>query len=717
MAALSVLGAEDGSVSDDRIAHARARALAALRFSLRSHLSGDLECTDGTQWGHTWISGLGIERMMHGVYLLLPHMTDDDRAALRRVLTSEAGWLLDGYHRGAHGGVVGDPWNHTGKNVPESNLWNGAILWRTAAAYPDHPRADLWREQAHRFLVNAISVPADAQDARLVVGRSIRAWHAGANFFPHYALDHHGYLNVGYMVICLSNAAMLHYDMQALGQPAPASLYHHNADLWQVVRRLVFADGRLARIGGDSRLRYTYCQEYLLPSLVFASECLDERHAGALFDAQLAWIEGEAAYNGDGSFYGRRIAPLIEGSPYYYTRLESDRACVLGMAATYLRQSKTSCRSDCQSDPVGGIAGDEREDAPAVAPRKAFEVSVAGPWCEPAHGAALHRCPSRLASFAWRAHGLAQGMCQPPDDGHLAEWSYNLAGRIRFLGDDGLIAGGQTQHRALMGYHIDTFDGGFATCGAIAEGMEISLAEGWRGGDSARHQIAFVALPDGHTVVGLQHCRTRHRRTYVSEVKGLHLNVPNDLFNGFTRQLVTARGPVALRSPCDRDHVLDLGSPWAVVDGRVGVVGLYGEEQLVVHRSPGRRGGKYGSLYVDEICLGCALGTAAVDPSTVLLDVGWAVLSATGTERTRRFAQASAVLPLEGVGSGLRGVRVPSLDGVPYVVLANFGPHAQMLPISALYSGAQRGRDIASGQVFAHFQIAPCHVQVIVSEG
>ena len=32
-----------------------------------------------------------------------------------------------------------------------------------AAMIADHPRAEAWREQAHRFLINSVSVPADAE--------------------------------------------------------------------------------------------------------------------------------------------------------------------------------------------------------------------------------------------------------------------------------------------------------------------------------------------------------------------------------------------------------------------------------------------------------------------------------------------------------------------------------------------------------------------------
>jgi len=686
LSAMAVLAAL-GELDEERRQQVRQRALSALRFSLRSHVSGDYCCTDGTRWGHTWISALGIERMMHGVHLLKPHLTDEERAALRRVLTSEADWLLHHHVRGSHRGVVADPWNSSGKNVPESNIWNGALLWRTAVMYPDHPNGEAWQERAHQFLLNGVSVAADAKDERLVAGRPLREWHVGASFFPNYALDHHGYLNVGYMVICLSNAAMLHFDLKALGLPAPESLHHHQADLWQVVRRMVFADGRLARIGGDSRVRYAYCQEYLLPALLYAADHLGEEHAAHLLGAQLELIRREAAFNRDGSFYGERLEELAASSPYYYTRLESDRACTLGMVAAYRRQF-----------PSGALELGRPTEA------RAFEASAAGTWCDPDHGAVLHRGPGRLAAFAWRAFGLGQGTCQPPDDGHLAEWLQNLGGQIRFAGDDGAVRGGQAQHRRLLDYHIDTLDGGFATCGSVMEGVELRIEEGWNSAESAVHQLAFVALPDEHTVVGLQHVCTLGLRTYAAEIKGLHLNLPNDLYNGFERRLAAESGEIVLRSPPEQDEIVPLDSLWVHVDGRLGVVGLYGAEQLVVHRSRRRRGGRYSSLYVEEICFPCEVGTRAIDPHTVLLDAGWAVLSEVSPEQVQKFSGA-----LLEHGS-VRGVQVRGLDGHPYVVLANFGFEVQDYPAGRL--GAAGVRDLVAAEE-GEITLRPGQVQVL----
>jgi hypothetical protein len=703
LAALAVRG--EGVAGLDR-QWALDRALAALRFSLASHVSGDGACTDGTQWGHTWISALGIERMMHGVYLLWPHLTERDRADLRRMLVSEAEWLFGHHHRGGAAGVIADVWNSSGKNAPESNLWNGALLWRTAAMYPDHPAAADWQERAHAFLVNSVSVAADAADETILAGKPVRERHVGANFFPNYALDHHGYLNVGYMVICVSNAAMLHFDCALHGLPRPETLDHHQADLWRLVRRLIFSDGRLARFGGDSRVRYAYCQEYLLPSLVYAADRLGDPHALALGDAQLDLIAQEAAFSGDGSFYGRRLAAMEGHSPYYYTRLESDRACALGQWITYRRLVdgnvvRRGGFSRIPGESAGQASGDIASAPVSTAgnpPLQSFESSVAGIWHEPEHGAVMHRSATRLASFSWRAFGLAQGMCQPPDDGHLAEWDSNLVGRVEFAADPYPQHPKPPPGRKLIGYSTDTFAGGFVTCGAVIEGAEVDLAEGWTGHDLAAHHIAFAALPDGRTVVGLELIRLGNARALVRSVKGLHLNIPNDLYNEFTRTIMSEAGATVFASPPSRDEVVGLGGRWANVEGRLGVVGLYGAEELALSRSAQRRGGDYHSLFVDELCWPGISTPRWADAGTVLLDVGWAVLSGADADATRTCAADGRTLALAFGHASVRGAAVVGADGRTYVVVANFGPETVTLPAAALRGDDEPVTDLTAGQ-------------------
>jgi len=628
----------------ERADHWRERALNSLRFALVTHLSGERTGLNGEQWGHSWISMLGIERGMHGVAQLDPYLTDNDRCALRRVLTSEADWLLHHGHRGGERDVIAGLWNSSRHNAPESNIWAGALLWRTAQMYPDHPAAQAWSERAHDYLINGISVHADSQEGQIVAGRPVHERHVGANFFPNYALDHHGYLNVGYMVICVSNAAMLHFDMKRAGLARPESLDWHQGDLWRKLRRFIYDDGRLARFGGDSRVRYAYCQEYLLPSLLYLADRWRDPYALELAARQVAWIEREHAASDDGTFYAARMGHMRDANPHYYTRLESDRACVLAMLLSYA--------------PL--VEAPEPQSAP-------LEPTLEGAWIEPEHGAVLHRSPTRLASFSWRAYGLTQAMCQPPDASDLGEWSLNLCPVVRFLGDDGSRPGA---HRRLEQAHVESFDGGFVAWGSVTEGVEVRIDEGARCTDQARTCLAFAALPDGRTCLGLQYVVAAPDRVgYTAMLKSIHLNVPNDLFNSHRRQLYTAQGEQILASPPKQAEVLDLGTPWVNVDGRLGLIALYGGDSLCVDRAAQRRGGRYHSLFVDEICIQAEIGTRRRAPGETLIDAGFAVLSGADAAQTAAFEGG----PLNLGWPLVRGVWAIGADGQRYVLLVNWG--------------------------------------------
>ena len=677
VAALALDPATDGAAVGLSRDHLRARALAALRYSLATHTSGDVRRTDDTQWGHTWISGLGIERMMHAVDRMDDWLTAADRAALRRVLTSEAAWLFESHP------VKGNLWQSEGDNVPESNLWNGAILLRAAMMYPDEPAADDWTERGIAFLINAISVPADAEDATVIHGKAVSNWHVGANFFPHYALDHHAYLNVGYMVICLSNVAMLHYAYALRGLDAPAAVYHHARDLWQVVRRFVFADGRLARIGGDSRQRYCYCQDYLLPTLVFAADHFADPLAAHLEAGQLELIATEQRHNGNGSFLSKRLAHIQAASPYYYTRLEADKAVCLSMAALWRRLRP-------QIPPA-----ERARDAATL------ERQLGGSWAEPEHGAVMHRSPTRLASWSWRACDRPQGLCLSPDDGSLAEWSECLAGRVTLLGEVGHPGDGRSLH-TIRRHVQQEFDGGFVTCGTTTDGAEINLPEGYRAKDLVDHHVAVAALPDDHTVLRMELVRNGPRRTYFRDVRGLKLNVANDLYNGFVRTVFTEAGPQRVEAALDGvERAEPLASLWANVEDRVGAVSVYGTEGLALYRTGTRRGGYAGSIHSEEICTSVRTGPFDLPAGATLLDNGAVVLASVDHETTRRYATEGRAARAACDAADVRAMTANGQDGKRYLLAANFAPdgtEAAAARIALAQSAATSATDLANGE-------------------
>ncbi len=645
-AALATLAAQGDTKAAE---HWRQRALASLRFLLATHVTGTRNGTDGKRWGNSWISMLGIERAMHGLAHVMDDLPTGDRDALQRMLVSEADWLLERRH-GPGTGVSAGLWNNEGRNKPESNIWSGCLLWRAACLFPEETNAAAWREQAHRFLMNGVSIEADARDHSLVADRPVSAWHVGANFFPNYALDHHGYLNIGYMVICVSNAAMLHFDLKQAGCLPPESLYHHQGDLWRVLRRFIFGDGRLARIGGDSRVRYAYCQDYLLPSLLFAADQLQDAHALNLASNQIKLIEHEAAAE-SGLFHARRLAWLRQTNPHYYTRLEADRACALAMLINYL----------------------PRVQIPPV-PRQSFEESAAGAWLETAHGAVMHRSPARLASFAWRAHGLTQALCLPPDDGSLAEWSWNLCPVVRCLGDEG---GGR--HRRLLAHTIHAFDGGFVTCGSVMEGVDVPVDEGASCTDQLVTHLAFAALPDDRTCLCLHYVEAAtDRAVYLIDLTDLHGVIPNDIFNGHQRTLHCASGRLLLETPVPRDTVEELDSRWVNVDNRLGIVALSGADRIVLKRSRERHAGPYRSLYTEVFCLHPRSAVQRCGPGEILADVGFAVLSGANADATANMKGGAIPAPK----AGIHAIWVDGADGKRYGLIANFTSQRESLTLS-----------------------------------
>jgi hypothetical protein len=644
LAALAVLAADPefdearAGVSRDVL---RERALDLLRFTLESHIEGSYHCTDGASWGHTWISALGVERMMHGMEALEPHLTDDDRNLLCAVLLSESAWLLE--HYPVEAGPVE-------RNKPESNIWNGALLHRAAALYPDDPRAAAFREKGTRFLLNGISLPDDASSAQLVDGRPLSEWHVGHNFFPTLALNHHRYLNVGYMVICLSNIAMLHFAYRTRGEEAPAALYHHAEELWALVKACTFPDGRLLRIGGDTRVRYCYCQDYAIPMWLLAAQRFGDPHAAAFEAGWLAQVERETADNGDGTFLSGRCAGLAASSALYYTRLESDRAATLSMGAYWRRLV----------------------DIPA-------EIVTPEPqrfaWHDPYHGASYHCGPNRLVSWVWDAAEPPQGLCLPVDGSDMAEWRENLAGRI--LGE------GRLHPREIISHEEQQFDGGFLTWGRMACRTGGMPAEGQPDEETAVLWLVAAALPDDTTLLVLQYARTPDRRVYLAGVAGINLMVPNDLFNDCHRTYHTEHGPLELPGFGSAEEMVATGSRWLNVEDRLGVIAAYGTDQLFLHR-PGRRqigirpraGQNFeqsgGMLYADEIVAPWQQGLRPYDPGSVLFDLGIVVQAGVPRDATARVSrEGSAALALDE--PEVRGLQLTGLDGQTYLLLANFG--------------------------------------------
>lgn len=609
------------------------QAISMLRFSLESHIEGSYYCTDGEKWGHTWISVLGIERMMHAVEAIWDLLTDRDHALLKKVLISEADWLLEEYPIQA-GLII--------NNKPESNIWNGALLSRVALYYPDAPNAERYKEKATQFFINGISIEDDQFNETVYDGQKVKDAFVGANFFNTCACNHHGYMNVGYMVICLSNIAMLHFSFKARGEKAPEALYHHACDLWKLIRSLTFEDGRLWRIGGDTRARYCYCQDYALPMWAFVEDMYDE-DCEEFERGWLSTLRTEVDYNGDGSFLSSRLGYLKDLSPLYYTRLESDRANVISMMAYWKR--------------IYNLGGS----------KKCEEITS---WHDPYHGSVMEKGKNRIASFTWIAAERPQAMCLKAGMSNLAEWKNNLTGEIRGIG--------VINECRVLSHEEKVFPGGFLTFGTVISESSGFVAEGQNTDRQAFKMIAYAALPDDATVVCIQKAVAANR-TLIDSYKGILWNIPNDIFNGTVRSYIYDGGTVILKG-AEKTEAKNLNvGKWINVDNVLGMAVLGDQEmvmlrpskrQIAIKRSLGKDSTDYGigSLYCDEIVAPYSNKRKWYDRGEKIYEVAFAMVvgDALKTEKC-----ATTLKTIDDLAEGVLSISVVGQDGRRYGLIYN----------------------------------------------
>ena len=539
------------------------RALPMLRYMLATHVSGRHVCSDGKKWGHTWIAAGGsLERMMSAVYKIENDLTEHDRKALRRVLLSEAEWIL--HHLPVLAGIDGSK----GKNKPESNIWNGSILVRTALMYPDAPHATEYMERGKVLLVNGICTPGD-EDARKV----------GANYTDNLSLDHHGYLNTGYMVICLLHIAILHNDCKLLGKEAPQEAYRHVKELWQLVKSCISPQGRLLRIGGDTRVRYAYCQSYLPIVCRFAGDYLGDAEAYKLGDAALSLLEAEQASNADHSFFGERLGEIRRISPLYYLRCESD---VLNMLALSILWPKYS--------------------------NKAADIPILEKWQDDFHGARMSRDGKTLRSWVCRGADGPVGLCVPLAHGDMAEWLHNLVGEVRVAGRCRAVEVRRNMNEA-------------SGCLELVWRTEPPFPEGEQTADIVRQKLAFALLPDGRTILFVNRM-TALKYFNLAGGDGVNLKIPNDFFN---REKRVYAGAGTLRMN---------------VDDAISLVSLDSGKRLKLTRSKQRntpicRYPYFNSLKVDV--LGVPMEARSVERGEVLADCAYAVVADSTAEELPQF--------------------------------------------------------------------------------
>lgn len=615
------------------------QGLGLLRFTLESHLTGSYHTTGGDKWGHNWISTLGTARMMHAVNAAWDHLTDDDRAAMRRVFISEADWLLFEYKISA--GLIEN-------NHPESNIWNGALLYQTACLYPDAPNAEAYKEKATKFIINGISTESDEFSEAVYDGIKVKDAFVGANMFDTMACNHHLYMNVGYMVICLSNLAMLYFWCRDLGFKLPEAFDHHVLDAWRLIRSCTYEDGRLWRIGGDSRVRYCYCQDYALPMWALMSEKYGI-DCDSLIEGWLSQIDTEVENNGDGSFLSDRLSFMKRDTPYYYARLESDRAATLSMVGYWRRRYE-----------LGGKKKDE----------------LFTDWYDSYHGSILKTNGRARSSFTWIAGQRPTAMLLPYADSNMAEWQQNMTGRATSYGalnEDSVLS-----HTELF------FDGGFLTYGKSRSESKRFYCEGYRRDVPAEKTIAYAQLSDGVTALSVQRAISPYR-IYERSYSSIMYRVPNDVYNENKRSFITENDSFSLMGGrFAKEEDISIGK-WVSVENKMGIASTepltlrspkYRQIDLVMKDIQDSTREDYGTLYANDVVGAYSDTPTWFNPGDEIYRCVFAANVGTA-EETKRLSDSLSMSETDTTVSA----RVTDSLGREYILALNIGEGEEKIEI------------------------------------
>ena len=536
------------------------RCRACLRYMTRAHVTGDLTCDDGKQWGRHWQSAWWTAKMALGARLVWDRLPEDQRAAVRGVVTFEADRHLG---RKPPGGALAD-------TKSEENAWDTEVLAAGCAMFPDAPHAAAWRAKLIDFALNSLSAPQDRSSNALVDGRPLREQVTTTNINSDFTIENHGAYHACYMACPLHSLAWGAYAFQREGMEPPEAQFHHFRDVW---RRLAptFLEDRFAYIAGKDWPRYAYGLSFIMPALVTLSQRFGDEEARGIEAARFRAFEREQAANADGTFFGKRFTRNIMMDRLL--EYETDAYANLGLCYL-LRRGQAAPKPISQRELAGRLAG-----------------SHIGPE---AHLATL-RTPGLFAALAWkRLEGPGPSAWFIPagcDD--MAEWGPgNLVGRI--------TAAGVSAKGAVLTSSDRLTPAGLECRGSVA----------YRKADGSPAYTLTVT----YTVEAGSRCAEVRSRfaadadLEVRAVEGLRLHVANDFFNGGRRRWEWQGGRRTLvfdlRGPWpEKEALRTVAMPgrWVSLDGKVTITDLSPEPLGFALRVSDRRNGPWGSIHYDVL--------------------------------------------------------------------------------------------------------------------
>jgi hypothetical protein len=499
------------------------KTIAAIRFTVATHITGPQKCPDGKQWGSTeppgrgnWQSGMWTGTFAWAAWLVWDHLDGGLRQGVERVVASECDAL-------ARGHPPTGLWLDT---KAEENGWDIPPLVLGELMFPDHPHVAAWHESAEEYMMNTLCTAADLQDTNIVDGKPVNQWVRGANLQPDFTLENHNFFHPSY-VGCSSyfmTQASLYFTYAR--QPVPQAAEHHLLDTWRMFQTVLLPWGEPACPQGmDWEL-------HGLPFLNLYASLATRRQdplAAHLEQQSLQYIRAwQAMHHGELD---------IPGSRFGLTR----HAVNAEQASYGLLAHKI----------FGPAAGEMSNEA-------AVKKNI-GVWDHPWFDFIIHRTEKKFASFSWK--NKIMGVLMPIAPGHESNPEFIVPLPNGFVGSFDLAPRGDVKTTVLEHTRRETTNG-FETTGAL-------LINGGR----LKQTLRMTSI--GEQTVVYEDIVVAQSNITVRAERGLPIGIENDQITGNTRTLTDATGQTTFTfgkvTPAKA-----ISGNWANVGGRLGMVTIDG---------------------------------------------------------------------------------------------------------------------------------------------
>ncbi len=497
------------------------KAIAALRFVTATHFTGPQTCTDGKHWGNHWQSAMWTATFGFGAWMLWDKLDPALQKDLERVIGAEADRFLTNK-------PPGGSFNDT---KAEENGWNLICLSLAANMFTNNPHAAAWYEKAQEYAMNTFSAPQDRNDKTLADGKPVSEWFAGENVHSDFTLENHGFFHPSYIGCSSYFLTQTAIQFTYAHRPVPQAMSHHQMDVWQMFRGILFDTGEAA---------YPQGMDWELHGLPFIN--LYASLASSKQDAFAARLEQDSLQ------YMRawQLMSKDKGSlTFPGSRLDFTRHAI-----------------NCEQISYGFLA--HKLFGEAATPISAAEYADLETGVRRYNDIQLiaQRTRDKFVSMSWT--NRIMGMVIPIGAGHEGNPDFTVPIVNGLIGSFGLSPEPKKadDKTTVVAHSWKETPDGFETTGTL-------LLNGGR----LKQTVKLVSVGD-QTVVYEDHVIAVKDVTITNEL-GIPIGIENDEFTGGKRTLSAGMGKTVLDFKDPRPANTVPGS-WVNIDGRLGVVLITG---------------------------------------------------------------------------------------------------------------------------------------------